>query len=371
MRRWAIPSLASFAIAGSACGSDDSGACEHQAPGTVCLIAGNGRMAFNRDGLPAAETAFYQPSAVRRGPDGLLYIMDFNNMRLRRIEPTGTISTIVGSGVHTYATVGVPATESPLENPIDFDFLPDGRPILVSYHDPRVLVVDPDGTLQCMAGILQPGVLGNEGDGGPSMAAQFVELVGVTVGPDGAVYLADDMAHRVRVIRDGRIETLAGSGIQGYQGDGGVATAAALNVPTALAVDDTGNVYFADASSDVIRRISPDGTITTVAGTGQRGFSGDGGRAIDAQLAGPEGIAVASDGTLYIGDRLNNRIRKVAPDGTISTIAGTGAMGSTGNGGPARTATFHFPSRVQIDADGGLLISDQSNSSIRKIVAPL
>jgi hypothetical protein len=363
--------LALLGIAGSACGSSEREVCELQAPGTVCLIAGNGRMAFNRDGLPAAETAFYQPSAVRRGPDGLLYIMDFNNMRLRRIEPVGTISTVVGSGAHAFATEGVPATESALENPIDFDFLPDGRPILVSYHDPRVLVVERDGTLQRMAGNILPGVLGSEGDGGPPIQAQFVELVGVAMGPDGAVYLADDMAHRVRVIRDGKIDTLAGSGIQGYQGDGGPARNAALNVPTALAVDDAGNVYFADASSDVIRRISPDGMISTVAGTGQRGFSGDGGRAIDAQLSGPEGIAVASDGTLYIGDRLNNRIRKVAPDGTISTIAGTGAMGSTGNGGPARSATFYFPSRVQIDVDGGLLISDQSNSCIRKIVPPL
>jgi hypothetical protein len=342
-------------------------------------VAGTGELAFIRDGLPAARTAFYLPSETRRGPDGLFYVMDFNNMRLRRIESNGTVSTIAGDGFHAGATEGVRATESSLENPIDFDFLPDGRVIFVSYHDPRVLVIDRDQTLQRVAGNAQPGVRGNEGDGGPAADAQFVEIAGIAVAPDGTIYLSDDSAHRIRAIRNGTVDTLAGTGVAGYLGDGGPAQAAAVNQPTALALDRAGNLYFSDAAAHVVRRIAVDGTISTVAGTGESGFSGDGAAAIAAQLDHPDGIAVADeDGdpaaggvTLYIGDRLNARVRRVAPDGTISTIAGTGKKGMTGDGGPAREAEFGYLSRVQLDSDGGLLVSDQTNSCVRKILAPL
>lgn len=367
MRCLAFPLLG---IAISGCGSSATEPCAHQPPGTVCAVAGDGELAFNHDKLTAAETAFYLPSEVRRGPDGLLYIMDFNNMRLRRVEANGTVSTIAGDGFHAGATEGVPATDSSLENPIDFDFLPDGRVIFISYHDPRVLIIDHDGTLQRVAGNAQPGERGNEGDGGSPTDAQFLEIAGIAVAPDGTIYLSDDLAHRVRVIRNGTIDTLAGTGMAGHLGDGGSARDAALNAPTALALDDAGSLYVSDALGNVVRHIALDGTISTVAGTGQRGFSGDGAPAVNAQLAGPDGIAVAGDGTLYIGDRLNSRVRKVAPDGTISTIGGTGTRGMTGNGGPARDAEFGYMSRVQLDMDGGLLVSDQSNSCIRKIVSP-
>jgi sugar lactone lactonase YvrE len=152
------------------------------------------------------------------------------------------------------------------------------------------------------------------------------------VAPDGTIYVSDDLAHRVRVIRDGTVDTLAGSGIDADLGDGGPAIAAALAAPTALALDDAGDLFVADGLGNVVRKIAPDGTISTVAGTRVRGFSGDGGPAVNAQLAGPDGIAVASDGTLYIGDRLNSRVRKIAPDGVISTIGGTGTRGNTGSG---------------------------------------
>lgn len=366
---WILPVLGSAA---SGCTEDP--VCTRGAPGTVCAVAGTGELAFVRDGMPAARTAFYLPSETRRGPDGLLYVMDFNNMRLRRIESNGTVSTIAGDGFHAGATEGVPATASSLENPIDFDFLPDGRVIFVSYHDPRVLVIDADHTLVRVAGNAQPGVRGNEGDGGPANAAQLVEIAGIAAAPDGAIYLSDDAAHRIRVVRGGTIDTLAGTGVAGYLGDGGPAQAAAINQPTALALDRAGNLYFTDTAAHVVRRIATDGTIATIAGTGDKGFSGDGGPAIAAQLDHPDGIAVADgDGgpTLYIGDSLNTRIRRVGPDGGISTLAGTGTKGMTGNGGPARDADFGYLSRIQLDSDGGLLVSDQSNSCIRKIVGPL
>jgi len=346
-------------------------ACAQHVPGTICAVAGTGELAFNRDGLPGPETALYLPSEVRRGPDDLLYIMDFNNMRLRRIEAGGTVSTIAGDGFHAGAVEGALATDSSLENPIDFDFLPDGRVIFVQYHDPRVLRIDPDGTLQLVAGNAEPGLRGNEGDGGPAALAQFLQITGIAVAPDGTIYVADDSAHRVRVIRNGTIETLAGTGVPGYQGDGGPAAAASLNAPSALALDGAGNLYIADTYNCIVRRVAPDGTISTVAGAHHRGFSGDGSLATSAEIADPNGIAVAADGTLYIGDRLNHRVRKVAPDGTISTIAGTGVRGLAGDGGPALAAELGYVSRVQLDSDGGLLIADQTNSAIRKILPPL
>jgi sugar lactone lactonase YvrE len=343
-------------------GSDPCG--PEGAPGTVCPIAGNGDEGFNGDGLPASQTAFYLPSQVRRGPDGLVYVMDFNNHRLRRIEANGTITTIAGDGFHAGAVEGVPAPESPLENPIDFDFLPDGRIVFVSYHDPRVLLVDHDGTLRVLAGASDAGDRGNEGDGGPPLFARFMELHGIAVAPDGAIYLADTLANRIRVIRggvDGRIDTIAGiGGTGGYTGDGGPALAAELHDPSALALDGSGNLFFTDSINCVVRKIAGDGTISTVAGTGPEG-----------ELSHPEGIAVSADGTLYVGDRFHSIIRRVAADGTLTTIAGTGTRGSAGDRGPALEAQFGYIARIQIDRDGGMLIADQTNATVRRLVGPL
>ncbi len=350
----------------SGCGAED--ACDLGVPGTVCRVAGTGEAAFTKDGKPAEASALYLPSQARRGPDGLLYVMDFNNHRLRRIEADGTFSTVAGDGFHAGATEGALAVESSLENPIDFDFLPDGRIVFVSYHDPRVLMVDGDGRLQVVAGTWIQAEIGNEGDGGPALLARFVELAGIAVAADGAIYVSDAAANRVRVIRDGTITTLAGTGVPGYAGDGALARAARLDAPTALAVDAAGAVYVSDSESCAVRQVTPDGMIRTVAGTSRSGFEGDGGPALVAALSHPDGIAVAADGALYIGDRLNRRVRRVDLDGTISTIAGTGEAGLTGDGGPATAATFGYVSRVQLDTDGGLLVVDQVNHAIRKIL---
>ncbi len=340
-------------------GTDPCGAAG--VPGTLCTIAGNGDEGFNGDGLPASETELYLPSQVRRGPDGLVYIMDFNNHRLRRIEADGTMTTIAGDGFHAGAVEGVPAPESPLENPIDFDFLPDGRVVFVSYHDPRVLLIDHDGTLRVLAGASDAGERGDEGDGGPPLFARFIELHGIAVAADGTIYLADTTANRIRVIRDGTIDTIAGiGGTGGYSGDGGPALAAALHDPTALALDGSGSLFVTDSINCVVRKIAPDGTISTVAGNGP-----------DGDLSHPEGIAVSPDGTLYVGDRFHSMIRRVTPDGTLTTIAGTGTRGSIGNGGPAVDAELGYVARIQLDGDGDILIADQTNATVRRLVGPL
>ncbi len=341
--------------------------CETGEPGTVCRIAGTGEPSFNGDGRDALDTGLYHPTQVRRGPDGLLYVMDFNNMRLRRIEQDGTVSTVAGSGIHAGASVGDIAYESSLENPIDFDFLPDGRIVFVSYHDPRVLVIDFDGRLQAIAGSL-PGTSGSEGDGGLAKDARFIELAGIAVTADGTIYVSDSKAARIRRIRNGMISTYAGFGVPGYTGDGGPADQARLSDPSALTFDLGGNLLVSDTGNCAIRKIALDGTISTFAGIGYPGFGGDGGPASKAMLAHPEGIAVAADGTMFIGDRFNNRVRRVSVDGTIDTIAGTGDGGLSGDGGPALDATFGKLARVSVDTDGSLLIADQTNSTIRRLV---
>jgi sugar lactone lactonase YvrE len=337
--------------------------------GHVCTIAGTGEAGFNGDGRAATKTELYLVSAARRGPDGRTYIMDFNNQRFRVIEQAGAIRTLVGDGEHALAAVGVPVDETPLENPIDFRFLSDDRLVFVSYHDPRVLVVGEDDELHVLAGTGDVGVYGNEGDDGPAEEALFIQPDGIAVDADDTIYVSDSQAHRVRRIRDGVITTVAGNGRAEYSGDDGPAVDAGLNWPTALEFDGAGNLLIADARNDVVRQVTPDGVISTLVGSGEEGYSGDGGPALEAELDQPYGLALGEDGRLYVADRANFVVREVRPDGTIDTFAGTGEEGSSGNGGPALEASFGYLGRLARDADG-LLVADQSNSMVRRITLP-
>lgn len=345
------------------------GACEDEVPcveraGHVCVVAGTGELGFNRDGLAAVDTDLFLVSAARRGPDGRTYVMDFNNHRLRVIDTEGRMQTLAGNGFHELATVEVPAVETGLENPIDFAFFGDGRAVFTSYHDPRVLVLDHDGVIRVVAGTGELGVTGDEGDGGPALGAAFIQLDGIVVGPDDTIWVSDSLANRVRRIHGGTITTVAGTGVAGYDGDGGPAESAALQWPTALALDRDGNLLVADTFNHVVRRVGTDGVVSTVAGSGVGGFGGDGGPATAARLHQPYGVAVGPDGTLYISDRGNFRVRQVDRDGVISTLAGDGREGM--RDGPAAASSFAYVARIAID-DDGLLVADQSNSVVRRV----
>jgi len=333
-------------------------------PGDICPVMGTGEQTFNGDGQPPEQTALNLPSVARRGPDGRLYVMDFNNYRLRCVVDAGVVESVAGSGVHAYATVDIDALDSPLENPIDFGFLPDGRIVMVSLHDPRVLRIDDDGTLVSIAGT---GEVGDAGDGGPAGDALFAELASIAVAPDGTTYVSDDEAHRIRIIHpDGTIDTYAGVGEKGDDGDGGPAVEAHLNHPQGLALDADGNLYVADNINHRIRRIdAATGVIETVAGTGQAGDSGDGGPATSAQLRFPSGLAVGGDGTLYVADTFNHRIRRVGQDGIIETIAGS-TKGYAGDGGPAVEASLKGPAYLEAEASR-LYVADQQNQVVRVI----
>lgn len=346
-------------------GCSDGGPCARQTSGTVCPVAGTGQLGFNDDGQPPHRTDFFLVSRARRGPDELLYFADFNNWRVRRLGEDGRVHTVVGNGFHGVALADTPGTESPLENPIDMAFHPDGRLFILSPEDPRVIALD-DGIVRVVAGTRQHGIRGDEGDGGDARMARFIQLEGVAIAEDGTTYLSDSKANRVRVIRDGTVSTLAGTGDEGYSGDGGPAAEAALHNPTALAFDGTtGDLYVADTLNHVVRKVSADGVIDTVAGSGEAGLSGDGGPAVEARLDEPNGVAVAEDGTLFIADRSNFRVRRVTPDGTIDTIAGTDE-GYSGDGGPADEAQFGYLSRITLDRSS-LLVADQSNGCVRRV----
>jgi sugar lactone lactonase YvrE len=197
------------------------------------------------------------------------------------------------------------------------------------------------------------------GDGGPATAAQISNIQGIAVDRWGNLYLSDTDNHRVRMIStSGVITTLAGTGAAGFSGDGGPATAAQLNLPYGLAADLAGYVYVADLGNDRVRRIGPDGVITTVAGNGNRGSSGDGGAATSAQLLTPRNVAVDAAGNLYFSEFEGHRVRKVTPDGRISTVAGTGVAGFRGDGGSAVNAQLAFPAGLAGDRLGALYIAD-------------
>ena len=214
------------------------------------------------------------------------------------------------------------------------------------------------------------GTYGDSGDGGPATQASLYNPYGVAVGGDGSLYIADTYNNRIRRVgADGIITTVAGTGIYGSSGDGGPATQASLTHPLGVAVGGDGSLYIADTNSSRIRRVGADGIITTVAGTGTHGSSGDGGPATQASLTHPFGVAVGGDGSLYIADSGNHRIRRVGADDIITTVAGNATGGYSGYGGPATQASLYNPYGVAVGGDGSLYFADGSNNRIRRVGA--
>ena len=229
----------------------------------------------------------------------------------------------------------------------------------------RIRKVTPDGNIHTIAGLLLAGCCG---DGGSLSQAYFTETWGIAQDAEGNVYVADPGQHKVRRIApDLTITTVAGMGVPGFAGDGGPATQALLNSPHSVAVDDSGNLYIADSGNNRIRLVSAGGNIQTFAGNGLPTFAGDGGPAAKASLSTPNFVLLDHSGNLFIADTGAHRIRKVAPDGIIHTIGGNGTVGFAGDGGPATAAQFSTPQSLAIDATGNLYIADDPVDTIRKI----
>ena len=205
------------------------------------------------------------------------------------------------------------------------------------------------------------------GDGGPALLAQLNLPVGMTFDGTGNLYIADSANRRIRKVSpEGTITTVAGSGIQGYDGDSGPATDAQLIYPKDVAIDEAGNLYIADSGGHAVRMVDTTGTIWTYAGDGVSGFAGDGGPAQQARLNDPEAVEFDRAGNLYVADVRNNRVRRIDRDGTITTVAGNGRRGFSGDGGPARSASL-VPVDLAFDTQGNLYIADAGNARIRKV----
>ena len=280
----------------------------------ISTIAGTGDTGYDRgsysgDGGPAVAARLNWPTAIALDGLGNLYIADTWNHRIRRVDATGTITTIAGTGE-----------------------------------------------------------VGYSGDGGPAVAAQLNWPAGMAVDGQGNLYFADGFNHRIRRIdATGIITTIAGTGEVGYSGDGGSAVAARLNLPGDVAIDGSGNLYITDTWNHRIRRVDATGMITTIAGTGEQGYGGDGGPAVAARLEGPVAVAVDGAGKLYITDKGNRRIRRVDATETIATIAGVGPGTFNRRDGPAAMAALYEPIGLALDESGSLYIADTYHQHIRRV----
>ncbi len=334
------------------------------AAGVISTVAGDGTRGFGGDGGPATAAQLNSPSGVALDGAGNLYIADLGNRRIRKVDAAGVITTVAGDGTQGFGGDGGPATAAQLSFPIDVALDGADNLYIVDGSNQRIRKVDAAGVISTVAG---DGTRGFGGDGGPATAAQLDTPRGVA--PDGAgnLYIADGGNNRIRKVDSaGAISTVAGGG---PIGDGGAAVAAQLDWPTGVAPDGAGNLYIADRSNQRIRKVDAAGVITTVAGDGTRGSSGDGGPAVAAQLFAPRGVAPDGAGNLYIADWGNSRIRKVDPAGVITTVAGDGTPGYGGDGGAATEAQLNYPIGVALDGAGNLYIADRNNHRIRKVDA--
>ena len=333
--------------------------------GTLTTVAGNGTAGFSGDNGPATSAQLNQPSGLALDTAGNLYISDRNNNRIRKVTPGGVITTYVGNGTAAFGGDNGLATLASLYSPAHVAVDTTGNLFIADFGNCRVRRVDSAGAISTVAGT---GSCSYSGDNGPATAAAVNYPAGVAVGAAGAFYIADSSNNRLRNVNGaGVITTIAGSGLYGFSGDGGPATSAALRNPYAVSVGAADYVYIADRSNSRIRRVDTSSTINTFAGNGNFHFDGDGGPATAASLFNPVGVALDSSGNLYIGDYANNRVRKVTTSGIISTLAGNGTGAFAGDSGPATTASLYWPTYVAFDSSSNLYISDYGNNRIRKV----
>ncbi|MEU1776976.1 RICIN domain-containing protein [Streptomyces sp. NPDC012842] len=339
---------------------------EDSAP-RISTVAGTGVSGFAGDNDAAVSAQLKHPYGIAVDSTGTLYFSDYSNHRVRKITTDGKISTVAGTGAAGYGGDGGPAAAAQLNCPREVTVDPAGSVYVAEGANHRIRKITADGKISTVAGT---GVAGSGGDNGRAASAQLNKPFGVAVDSTGALYIAEFGGHRVRrVAADGKITTFAGTGVAGFGGDGGTAGSAQLNAPYAVVVDRDDAVYIADSGNHRVRRVASDGKISTVAGTSAAGFSGDDGPATAAKLNKPYGIVVDTTGTLYISEYGNHRVRRVASDGKISTVAGTGAAAFAGDDGPATAAKLNSPFGLAVDCVDTLYIADHQNHRIRKIAS--
>jgi hypothetical protein len=340
-------------------------------PGLIQTVAGDGQWLFTGDNALATQTPFYLPGGVVADAAGNLYISDTNNQRIRRVDAgTGLVTTVGGNGNPGYSGDGGPATAAQLSSPANLAIDGAGDLYFADTGNHAIRRIDAvTGIITTVVGT--PGVQGYAGDGGLATSAKLSLPEGLAFDAGYALYIADTGNNVVRRVdaTTGIITTVAGTGVIGYLGDGGAATSARLNEPWNITVAADGSLYIADSSNNAIRRVSA-GTITTIAGNGTAGYAGDDGPASAAVLNAPTALAFDPAGDLYIADSANNRVRKIyAATGKIETISGTTSEQFLGDNEPASTASLYGPYALFLDQLGDLFIADIFHNRIRVISA--
>jgi len=333
----------------------------------IVTVAGNGANGYSGDGGAATNASLAGPAAVAADASGNLYIVDYNTNVIRKVDTNGIITTVAGNGDWGYTGDGGAATNATFNGPDGIAVDAAGNLYIADSGNTVIRKVATNGIITTVAG---NGIPGYSGDGGAATNAALYWPGGLAVDSGGNLYIADTYNEVIRKLAtNGIITTVAGKGgIWGYSGDGGAATNATLTEPTGVALDISGNLYIADTYNQVVRKVGLGGTITTVAGNGTNGYSGDGGAATNANLNVPSDVAMDASGDLFIVDSGNNVIRKVAANGIITTLAGNGNAGYSGDESAAARATLSGPYGAAVDPFGNLYIADYNNSAVRKVI---
>ncbi len=336
----------------------------------ITTVAGNGIAGYSGDGLPATDEELYKPCGLFKDGAGNIYIADCYNNLVRKINTSGIISTVAGNGSSGFSGDGGQATNAKLQEPVALFMDPSGNLYIADYLNHCVRKVNSSGIISTVAGI--GGSSGFSGDGTPATGALLNGPEGVFMDASGNLYISDAFNQRIRkVSASGIISTFAGNGTPGFSSDGIPATNSELNYPFGVVGDASGNIYIADQVSNRIRKVNTSGIISTIAGTGATGYFGDGGAATSAQLNYPCFLYLEAAGNnLYFSDRHNHVVRKINSSGIISTIAGTGTPGYTGDGAAATLATLNWPTGLMVDNAGNILFSDYNNNVIRMVGSP-
>jgi sugar lactone lactonase YvrE len=332
------------------------------------LVVGLALRVFSLTTLVAAPVLETPPAGWRPpaglGPDGALYVTDCLHARVYRFDLDGSVTPFAGAGLggftNGFSGDGGPATAAHFGCPTGIGWDAIGRLFVVDHLNDRIRMIDRTGIITTIAGDLGSDL----GDGGPALDAALDQPTYLAFSPSGDLYFSDRDAARIRKIdAGGTITTVAGTGEAGYSGDGGPATQAQIDMPNGLVIDDSGNLYFSDAGNNRVRKVDTNGVITTVAGDGHPRYAGDDGPAIDSSLSDPSGLALDEAGNLYIADYDNAVIRRVSPDGVITTVAGTGdTRGPLEYDGPARSGHLDAPETLTYRSDGTLFITEDAET---------
>ncbi|PQJ12221.1 hypothetical protein CJD36_000220 [Flavipsychrobacter stenotrophus] len=335
----------------------------------IHTYAGTGTAGYSGDGAPATAANLNTQYGVWGDTAGNIYFADALNNRIRKVSSSGIVTTIAGTGVAGFSGDGGSPLAAKLDMPIAVNLDAQGNIYIADMNNNRIRKITVSEVGSIITTIAGNGTAGYTGDGNPATSATLNQPQGVFVDRTGNVLVADNYNNAIRKIApSGIISTIAGNGSAGYTGDGVAATATSLNREAGVCTDTAGNIYIADAINNRIRMINTAGIITTIAGTGVLGYNGDGLAATATQLRAPKYIFVDNSGDVYFSDADNYRVRKLnRSTNTISTIAGTGTAGSTGDEGPAVAAKLNFPQGIFIDKYSRIFIGDGVNHRIRVI----